>query len=157
MSKRKSIKNIAFSIAQSFISRNTDIDGYWAPALLYDLVVDNTDNKQFSLDLISGFSCPQYKYSGYLADKFYQMISKQLISNDLTKENITEAKLNLYFNVEAEKQHMNVYRHAGEPYICSVELMDELEKTYKVKTYSWCSRYSSYGGSRSTRRLKASD
>ena len=152
MPKRKRIKNIAFSIAHSFMSRNTDIDGYWAPGIFYEQAHQHSKEK-FVLDILSRDSTPKYQYSYVIADKFHEMILKQLKNNKLNENHITKATITLCFNVEPNKKHMEIYRTCGEALACFFELIDDLGKTHLAEGHGWCSRQSKHIGRRSTRRL----
>ena len=86
-SNRKDLKGIAGGIASSFISRNNDINGYWALGILYkratekklinlkfDILnlkmIDSNINADFTLEFYHKFLLRQLKlYSNFCNDK----------------------------------------------------------------------------------------
>ena len=156
MAKRKRIKHIVYSLADSIMSRNTDIDGYWAPGIFYEQAHYHS-RKKFILDIITKKSCPEYQYSYVIANKFHSMILNQLKNNKLHEKHVSQAKVTFYFDIKPDEGHFNTYRTCGEAMNCIIELTDDLGNKYTLERKGWCGRYKKHKNRRSARRLTITD
>ena len=83
MAKRKELKNIMIGILSSFISRNNDVDGYWALGKICKFM---TENKLFNVkvDLLKRITIPYYEEFDYrlnfYADKLVTNVEKRLLN-----------------------------------------------------------------------------
>jgi len=82
MPHRNELKGISAGIASSFISRNNDVDGYWAIGILYKIASESGDNK-FTLNLLSGESSPNFKYSNRVSQPYHNYLINQLEKKNL--------------------------------------------------------------------------
>jgi hypothetical protein len=57
MASRRVLASVADSIAWIFVSRNNDVDGWWAPGLLIDVVAPA--DPAYTLDLLTGETVPK--------------------------------------------------------------------------------------------------
>ena len=53
MPRRRELKGVAYGMAGKFVSRNTDLDGYWAIGVMYRSANDNGTDR-FVLNLLTG-------------------------------------------------------------------------------------------------------
>ena len=138
MAKRNRIKGIAYGIAHSFTSRNNDINGFWALGVYYKIV--SRYQNRLTIDLLTGRSEPKQNHSTW---KFQKFLFNQLAKNGLNNSNVTKALIIIDFDVQSEeKQQSKPYW--GEPFICRVELIDDLGKIHKIITGGMCWQCSSY-------------
>ncbi len=151
MPTRKELRGIASGIAGSFVSRNNDIDGYWAMGILYKVAYKKGNNK-FYLNLITGDSSPVYKYSRKIAQHYYRYILNQLENKGLEKHQVNNAKVEIDFNVTAQKRHTNYHWTWGDPFICTVIITDDFGKDRFSIEYGWCEKHNQFKEQRSTRR-----
>ena len=104
MPRRKEIRGISSGIASSFVSRNNDIDGYWAMGIFYQTASAKGDNK-FILNLVTGESSPKFKLSKRVALPYHKYLLNQLEKKGLDECQVTDAIVELEFNVALTKRH----------------------------------------------------
>jgi len=150
MPRRKELLGIAAGVAQSFISRNNDVDGYWAMGILYTAVVRQKTNT-FELNLLSGESTPEFKYSKKIAEANRQNLKKQLANLVFEEYQVTEANLLLEFDTRSVDQPSLNKTTWGEPFLCRVTIIDDLKKKHSFEARGWCGRHCSVKERRSTR------
>jgi hypothetical protein len=151
MPSRKELKGISAGIANSFISRNNDVDGYWAMGILYKIAFTSGDNK-FSLNLLSGASSPKFKYSKRIAKPYYEYMLRQLKKKGLEEDQVATAIVDLDFNVPHTKKHKMFRWTWGEPFMCRVTITDDLDKIHIYEEYGWCGQHDPERERRSIRR-----
>lgn len=96
MGTRERLKHVAAGAADSFISRNNDLSGYWAPGLMYRDV--ETPPHRVKLDLLSGCAEPATPSCSRMARKyarFAQVAAAKILS---PHEALTSAVMHLQFN-----------------------------------------------------------
>lgn len=149
---RRRLKTIASNIAGNFISRNNDVDGYWALGLLYETASKSPDNK-ITIDILSGHSVPDYQYSDYISCKYRDIFFKQAKNNHIDLKHTCEFKIELTFNVNPTAKQVMFRATWGEPFICKVIFVDDLnnERSYAIR--SWCGIHNPNREHRSIRRL----
>ena len=151
MPRRKELKGISSGIASSFISRNNDVDGYWAMGILYKIAFESGDNK-FTLNLLSGESSPKFKYSKRIAKPYHEYLLNQLEKKGLEEYQIAAAIVELDFNISHTKKHKMFHWTWGEPFMCRVTVSDDLGKKHIHEEYGWCGKHDPDRERRSTRR-----
>ena len=154
MKRRNIIKNISYGIMDSFMSRNNDINGYWALGIFYKVAAEN-NQKHFVLDLISKVSDPYYKYSANVASRYKEFIDKQLAKPSLDSIKIIHAQVQIEFNVPAEKKHIERMITWGKPFNLKVTLEDENHKLYIAQTVGWCDKHNPNKERRSIKNKKS--
>ncbi len=98
MTCRNELRGIAAGIAGKFISRNTDIDGYWAMGVLYE-AADKDFAKHIRLDLLSGESLPTFRWTNQLIAYFQTYLFQQVQKRGFEEYQITGAVIDLEFAV----------------------------------------------------------
>jgi hypothetical protein len=151
MPRRKEIRGISSGIASSFVSRNNDIDGYWAMGIFYQMASEKGDNK-FVLDLVSGKSLPEFRFSKRVALPYHKYLLNQLEKKDLEEFHVTDAIVELEFNIAPTKRHTMFKWTWGEPFKCRVTITDDLGKKHAFEEYGWCGQHDPAKERRSTRR-----
>src|SRR5215204_6116525 len=95
MPKRKLLKGIVTDIADSFVHRNNDVDGYWAPGKLYSECLKVGDLKVV-IDLLqdsNDLSLAVKQIRGRYRDFLFSILSKIR----LTPDNVHSAQIYLEF------------------------------------------------------------
>jgi hypothetical protein len=151
MPRRKELKGISSGIASSFISRNNDVDGYWAMGIFYKIAFESGDNK-FTLNLLSGESAPKFKYSKRIAKPYHEYLLNQLEKKGLEEYQVTAAIVELVFNVPQTTKHKMFSMTWGEPFMCRVTISDDLGKKHIYEENGWCGQHDPFRERRSTRR-----
>ena len=154
MKRRNQIINIAYGILGSFLSRNNDVDGYWALGLFYKAAHDKYSNT-FKLDLLSKESNPHYKFSYYVATRYEDYLLSQIKKKKLESVQIAKAHIIIEFNVEATKSHMNKKFTWGQPFNCKIEIINEKGNSYKSEGIGWCAEHDPEHERRSIRRINS--
>jgi hypothetical protein len=150
MPRRKQIKNLACGIACRFVSRNNDIDGYWALGILYSAAED-AGTHLLRLDLISKTASPSFKYSNRLLSQFHQYMQGQLTKSDLDGY-IVGATIEVAFNVEPQPNYTRFGTTWGDPFRCCVTLLDDRGQSHHGSVVGWCGQHNSTREHRSDRR-----
>lgn len=154
MPTRKELKGIAAGIAGHLVSRNADIDGYWAMGVLYKKASKNNTNC-FILNLLTGLSSPSSGFSIRLAMPFKKFLLQQIQKRWHDEHLITDAEIKIEFNVPVTKKHIEVLERTwGEPFTCCVSLTDDLNKRHTYTVYGWCAEHNPMKECRSTRPLQ---
>ncbi len=151
MTCRNELRGIAAGIAGKFISRNTDIDGYWAMGVLYE-AADKGFAKHIRLDLLSGESLPTFRWTNQLIAYFQTYLFQQVQKRGFEEYQITGAVIDLEFAVIPTKRHLLSRRTWGDPFVCRVGLTDDLQKTHVYEALGWCGKHDPRRERRSTRR-----
>lgn len=150
MPGRNQLKNLACGIAGRFVSRNNDIDGYWALGLLYS-AAEAAGTHVLHCELISDTMVPSFTYSNRLLFQFRQYMEDQLAKSDL-EGYVVAATIDVAFNIEP-RPNSAVFRTTwGDPFRCCVTLFDDLGHRHQDTVIGWCGQHDSTREHRSTRR-----
>jgi len=152
MPKRKAIKGIVGGIASSFASRNNDSDGYWTMGIVCKIVRDSGAN-HFTLDLATGESRPEYKYSSQIAAPYYDSILRQITKLGFTEEVIRNTMIEVEFNVPSSKSQIASEWLDGSPFICRAIIVDDLNRVWSANFDGWCRPHDPKKERRSVRRF----
>ena len=151
MPRRKEIRGISSGIASSFVSRNNDVDGYWAMGIFYQ-VASSKGGNHFVLNLVTGDSSPEFKFSKKVAKPYHEYLLAQLEKKSLEEYHVTDAIVELEFNIAPTKRHTMSRWTWGEPYRCRVTITDDLGKKHAFEEYGWCGQHDPSKERRSVRR-----
>ena len=152
MACRNEFKGIAAGIAGKFISRNNDVNGYWAMGLLYRASFEKKVTK-ISMNLLTGESSPNVTWVKHVTESFKEYLFKQCKKKGFENHQIVEAMVELEFNVSPTKRHRN-YRYTwGDPFICRVSLIDDLMKKRTYAEFGWCGQHDPKKEHQSARQL----
>jgi len=137
MPRRRQLKSIAAGLADSFNSRNNDLEGYWALGKLCRFAQEQSSSV-VSLDVLNIVCTPaNTMFNAVMHDykvKLQIIMRKQGIPADWLKA----AKVEIDFQPEYVA-HLHYFRSAwGRPYTLSLELMTDLGKIYRVRTGGNC-------------------
>lgn len=150
MARRKQLKGLAAGICGSFISRNNDINGYWAVGRLYSNAVDN-DLEKVELDLKNRKCVPNTELANLVLTRYNEYMFTQLKKMGLKQSQITSATIGVEFNLAADQQVVPAKLTWGEPFCCTVTLTDDLGNVWQDKSISWCGLHDPNKEMRSTR------
>ena len=151
MPRRKQLKSIAYGIASSFGSRNNDVDGYWALGLFYKVAIES-GSSNFSLNLISCESIPDFKYSKRIASYYFSSLLKQMEAIGFVEVQVVDAIIDIEFNTNPTKKQIMHKSTWGEPFVCKVTLVDDNSKEWHAEYREWCGQHNPEREGRSTRR-----
>lgn len=148
MPRRKQLKNIAYGLLSSFISRNNDVNGYWGIGKLFALM-ENSANYCIQIDLISKSMIPADDEFERLIDEFSNKLQRHLKSVDFSHEHLAEARIIL-------TGYSNEHNMLSEPTAlhrvnCLFKLTDDVGTTHSAEKNIWCRRHNPNLESKSTR------
>lgn len=117
MAIRKRLMHVAAGMADSFISRNNDLHGYWAPGLMYREI----DKAPCSvvLDLLAAYAAPETACCAQIARNYAAFMRLALIRQNIDLEALTQATLEVAFNTVAGTRHIG-NKLAGDPFLITV-------------------------------------
>ncbi len=136
MARRIELKGIAGGLINSFVSRNNDINGYWALGVIFKFLTEQNCQK-FHLNLLGGHSIPHYIYSDNLAKPYRDFLFKQASKKGFEISQIKKAYIELDFDVIPFKNHIKNLHH-GNPFSCICYLVDDNETVWKAKIDGQC-------------------
>lgn len=124
MGSRRHLMSVALGTAQSFASRNNDVDGWWAIGQL--LAELGTVDQAYRIDLLTGEAAPVIRERGLgaLGSAWANYLRWSLAQHGLSLAQIERAGLTLQFDRTTEVQS----RFPGgpdRPFRCTVEIQDD--------------------------------
>jgi hypothetical protein len=139
MGSRRHLTSAAFGTAQSFASRNNDVDGWWAIGLL--LAELGPGDQQYRIDLVSGEATPiiSERGLGELGPAWAQYLRWSLAQHGLSLSQVERARLTLEFDRTIEVQS----RFPGgpdRPFRCTVEIEDDRGGLHSASAEGHCGR-----------------
>ncbi|MFZ6758338.1 hypothetical protein ACO0K9_14105 [Undibacterium sp. Ji50W] len=137
MPRRRQIKSIAAGIADSFNSRNNDLEGYWTIGKLCRFAHAHTTSL-LALNLLNIICAPaNTEFNAVMHDykvKLRVIMNKQGIPEDWLKAAIIE----IDFQPDYEA-YLHYFRSAlGSPYTVTAKLMTDQGKIYSARTGGNC-------------------
>ena len=135
MLKNRDLRGLARGLAETFASRNNDVDGYWGIGMLYQEAIDLAAN-HVEFDLISGQASPSGTVSRSIAASYSAYISNRLDGLPIAAGNIT---VNFGTFGDAPEPHFYSY---GDPFVCVVRLVSTAGKEYLCTRTGRCAPHS---------------
>ncbi len=122
MARRIELKSITAGIANSFNSRNNDVEGYWGMGKLYAFVI-NADCKVVKLDLIESKTSPITNQFDDLILFYQQMLYRFLTKRKIPITWIKSASIEARFEVTYEHKYHYWRSALGKPctIVCDIE------------------------------------
>lgn len=135
MPRRKELKHVAFCVLQSFISRNNDIEGYWAIGKIY-LMLLHTPSLRLNLDLKNLRCSPEINTLTPVLEQYahtlqYILKRKGFAFNAL---NLSMIEIIAYPNDPAAP-NKNIRPHRLH---CQIILKDDLNNNHCFEQSVWC-------------------
>ncbi len=153
MIKYSILKGIAAGTAQKFVSRNTEIDGYWALGKLYRFASENGSNN------LTYWLWPNrsrnLKGTRPLAKQFENYVLKRLSQVGIKHSYVRSAAMYFEFgiddNVENADDWSNDSKTWGKRFTCQVVIIGERCDEYKFMIRGWCAKHDPALENQSTR------
>jgi hypothetical protein len=101
MGRGKLLDDVAAAILGSFVSRNNDVDGYWALGLLRSLA-DATGVSEFRLDVLRGETEPGAPLPQLLSQEYHGALQRHLAVRRIQPARIVEAEIIVTFKCDQE-------------------------------------------------------
>jgi hypothetical protein len=113
------LRHVAAGLLQSFVSRNNDLGGYWAPGVLY--IDADATCQTVRLNLLDGTAAPLTTNTAQAARNYSEFLRRALLKKQVSLSELAEAQVDIAFNVAPELCDPP-YTSVGEPFICTVTL-----------------------------------
>ena len=118
MKIRARLKHVAAGIADSFISRNNDLFGFWAPGLMYQEVAGAP--RLIVLDLLTEHADPVMPNCESVARNYAAFMRLALTRNGLRSDALSQASINVQFNAPVVAAFPSYW--SGDPFAIEVIL-----------------------------------
>jgi len=128
MTLRGKLTAVAAGLLGSFVSRNNDVDGYWALGQLRSLS-DTLQVPQIRFDLMLGTAMPDGVISRRVAAAYREALLRQLRCRAISIERLSAARVLLDF-APGRAIREDSFASYGEPFTCIVEIEDERGRIY---------------------------
>ncbi len=123
--KRTRLKVVAGNVLEHFVSRNSDISGYWAMGVLHRFAL-NHQVYTVDLDLLNRTIEPAHPQLVSCLDHPRLMFERMVINNGLSMAEVTQALINIEFQVAYDpKLHARSFGY-GDPFRCQLVIEDDL-------------------------------
>lgn len=96
MPARKRLNGAAAGILGAFVSRNNDIDGYWAVGVVYS-EIDDLDLSEVTFRLLEGEVVPDLKCGSVLSGKYREAAIRVLKAHGVNPDEIVRADIVIRF------------------------------------------------------------
>ena len=148
MSGSRQLRGVAAGIAESFLSRNNDVNGYWALGKLLRLYLrERLDAIQ--LDLVSGTLVPDRRSYRGMGKRYAAMFQKQVAVQSIAPHRIQGATLTIQYDQQLVRLNSPRDTHRC---ICCVKIEVPNGRIYSIERSTTCARHSILRETRSTRR-----
>ena len=138
MAKRRLIQGVAHGLLTHAVSRNRDIDGYWAVGYLCKIATDNGVSC-VELDILTGVARPDFYFSNRLADDLYKSMEHILVKCGVDTSWVAKASLIAHYGQKLPPHLFIPKRTWGDPYCAKIKLTDDLGKQYVNEVWGYCS------------------
>jgi hypothetical protein len=137
MSRIQSLSSVADGIVRSFVSRNNDVDGWWALGLL--LAATEPAEPDYGIDLLSGTTTPKKlsRALGELGAAWAAYFDWSLSRHGVARERVSRAHLALTFDRETHVGS-GPLGGADRPFVCRVAIDDIRGRQYQATADGQC-------------------
>lgn len=150
MPRRSEFKGIAFDILSSFVSRNNDLEGYWALGKLYSYAKEHSGCKlQITLAPEKSESISEPFKS--MSQHYLQRIASIMEKRNLSPEWLKSAHVTLEFEAQSAKPQFFSLLPNGKPFFCTLVIVDDLTRKHHAQVVGWCAPHNSDYEHRSNR------
>jgi hypothetical protein len=151
MPRRKELKGVAAGVLGSFVSRYTEVDGYWALGMLYQHAEDHATNA-VEIDLLRRRIVPEDSGLTALAAYCSSLLGKQLGHRGIPDNWVRDAKISVQFDVPLQGRYapQQTWRE-GRPFEAIIEVTDDSGTVHSVSALGWCAPHDPKKESRSAR------
>ena len=163
MRRKTEFLSIGSGVLHSFVSRNSDIDGYWSIGKLYSYA-NAADTLEVKLNLLNVEITPPLSVLKRivhrpnilpLATQYGAMLRNLMARREVPSEWLSSAIVTIEFNPAGANPVQPPACAGLSPFHAALELIDNLGQVYTLKTSGWCRPHNPWMESASTRRSEA--
>ena len=136
MARRRKLYDVAAALLDAFLSRNNDLNGYWAVGQLRSFA-DAQGIDEVRLDLLRGDTPAHPDVASCVTANFRAVLERHWSIRDLPRDWLRSAEVVLVFGA-FESSREPLYLTLGDPLICAVSLVDERGRTYRCRRSARC-------------------
>jgi hypothetical protein len=133
MPGRKQLRGVAEGTVTSFVSRNNDLDGYWAIGKLCRLVAPDGAGK-LHVELLPATAPSRF---ADMASRSRERLRRHLESLGLPTSVVSAAQITLSFEADRTAPP-HVASAASTHYRCCAMLVDDLGRECRAEASGWC-------------------
>ena len=145
----RQLRGAAAGIAESFLSRNNDVNGYWAIGKLLRLFLRGSLDG-IRLDLMAGTLLPDKRAYRDMCRSYSALFQKQLKALRIPTERVQSATLFIKYDQQLPLR-LNSARDTHRC-VCRVEIQSRLGRCYSAERTTTCARHNIFRERRSLRR-----
>lgn len=135
MRPRSRLKHAAAGLLGSLISRNNDVNGFWAMGLLSrDAILPP---HRMEINFIDGSSSPASKNARLMAACYASFLRKAMSRINVDWDELTEATVSLQFNAQVPDPNFS-FPCPGDPFVCTVTLRTSVGRSASVSAMGRC-------------------
>ena len=139
MSKLSSLKGVVGGLAGSFVSRNNDVDGYWALGLLKSFA-NKTGADQVRVTVVPSDS-EQPEPLRSIAQLYRTKLEQLMTGARLDLRSVSSAEIVTTFRLSADEAARAIAGTRGAPFRSEVLVVDVRGRTHSRAFYSLCSEH----------------
>lgn len=132
------LKHAAAALANSLISRNNDVNGHWAPGLLYQNVL--TPPCIIEVDLLGLQSIPPSQSAAQMAANTAAFPRTALAKHNIPWTDLAIASITFQFNAPVQDPNFH-FPCLGDPFTCQVTLQTIAGRPVAVSVQARCHPY----------------
>lgn len=133
----KKLRHVAAGLLASFICRNNDFAGYWAPGLLYR---ECGADLRVRLNLLEPGVVPSPGIATAVAREYAEFLRRALVKHGLRVEQLAQADVELRFDADVALDDAGS-GCIGEPFVCTVTLTAKDGRAALAQGIRRCARY----------------
>ena len=131
MPRRKELRGVAFGLLGAFVSRNNDVEGYWALGKLYAHAL-KADVPHVCVDLLDKAVTPPSPEFQKMAAQFGRVLTIQLAARSLPADWVKLATICIEFSRRKNPSG------PGEMFNCNVTITDDRGRTQHAEAAAAC-------------------
>ena len=153
MSRLDRLNGVAAGLASSFVSRNNDVDGYWAIGRLKAFALEQgQETVTVHLAPLGSNAEPLLEE---IASAYRKMLDRLLATAGLPPDSVEQATVVTRFILSANEAAQVIPTTRGEPFASEVRLIDHHGKAHSSRSLSTCEPHDPWREQRSVRRRDA--
>lgn len=137
MARRIDIKNILQGILGSFVSRNNDLNGYWAIGKLYKTAVEH-EKEIVTLNLLKPISSIETHELNCLTHMWSEKFLSELEKYKIPRKWIISAKISANYSNKIKKMPASTSYPVGDTARYKFEIKTDTETTYRQSKLVKC-------------------
>lgn len=136
MPRGRLLRGVTNGVADSFMSRNNDIEGYWGPGRLY-LLAKRLDLSFLTLDLLDTYPAADHG-DIVVAEKYYtDLFLRNLMKAGFDRIRVKNARIKIAFETHGDYPKPNLYTR-GEPFLVAVTITSDKDRSHEAVRVGRC-------------------